>query len=185
MPHRQPVKKPLPRIWLMTDPRFGDRLIAAIRRLPMRSGVVFRHYALGVEERRALLAKVRRVCRRRGHILLLAGEARFARSWQADGAHGRAHSAATGLRSAPVHNAREIAEAKRLGASVMFLSPLHATRSHVGQRPLGPVQFRKLALLCRPGKIIALGGMNRGHWAKWQGKLIHGWAAIDAFIDQK
>jgi thiamine-phosphate pyrophosphorylase len=183
MPHRQLVKKPLPKIWLMTDPRFGDGLIAAIRKLPMRSGVIFRHYALAAKERRALFAKVQRVCAQRGHVLLLADGAALGSRWRADGVHGRNAKAVAGLRSAPVHNAREIAEAKRGGADLHFLSPVRATRSHVGQRPLGPARFRQLAALCRPTKVIALGGMTRAHAAKWQSKTIHGWAAIDAFID--
>jgi thiamine-phosphate pyrophosphorylase len=183
MPHRQPVKKPLPKIWLMTDPRLGDGLIAAIRKLPMRSGVVFRHYALAAKERRALLARVRQVCAQRGHVLLLADGAALGRQWQVDGAHGRKTKLTTGLRSVPVHNAREIVKARQIGADLHFLSPVRATRSHVGQRPLGPMRFRLLALLCRPAKVIALGGMTRAQAAKWQGKTIHGWAAIDAFID--
>jgi thiamine-phosphate pyrophosphorylase len=183
MPHRQPVKKPLPKIWLMTDPRFGDGLIAAIRKLPMRSGVIFRHYALAPKERRALLAKVRRVCVQRGHVLLLADSAAFGRNWQADGVHGRSAKLATGLRSASVHNAREIAQGRQDRADLLFLSPLRTTRSHIGQRPLGPMRFGQLAAQCKPAKVIALGGMTRAHAAKWQGKAIHGWAAIDAFID--
>jgi thiamine-phosphate pyrophosphorylase len=183
MPHRQPVKKPLPKIWMMTDPRFGDGLLAAIRKLPMRSGVVFRHYALAASERRTLFVQVRRICRQRGHILLLAGDQALARKWRADGLHGRAGK---GAYTAPVHNADEIAEAKRNGAKLLFLSPLRVTRSHAGQRPLGPARFGQLAMLCRPAKVIALGGMTRAHAAKWQGKMIHGWAGIDAFIaDQK
>jgi thiamine-phosphate pyrophosphorylase len=186
MPHRQPVIKPLPKIWLMTDTRFGDSLLAAIRKLPMRSGVVFRHYALAPQVRRALLARVRRVCVQRGHMLLLADRAALGRKWQGDGTHGRDLRVAAGLRSTSVHNVREIAEAKRNGADMCFLSPLRATRSHMGQRPLGPARFRQLAMLCRPAKVIALGGMTRAHAAKWQGKMIHGWAGIDAFIaDQK
>lgn len=165
----------------MTDPRLGDGLLAAIRRLPSGSGVIFRHYTLPDDERRRLFAEVRHVCRLRGHRLLLAGDAHTARRWGADGIHGRGRNAIGGLNSAPVHGLREISEARRNGAALMLLSPLHATRSHPGQRPLGPSRFAQLARLCSPALVIALGGMTHAQAAKWPRKLIHGWAAIDAF----
>ncbi|HMS22018.1 MAG TPA: thiamine phosphate synthase [Sphingorhabdus sp.] len=165
----------------MTDPRLDDQLLAAIRRLPSGSGVIFRHYALETKQRRHLFARVRHICVQRGHILMLAGDARTARLWGADGVHGRGVSAKPLLLSAPVHNPCEIERAKRHGAGIMFLSPLQKTRSHPGERALGALAFSRLARLCRPGLVIALGGMNRVEAAKWPQKMVHGWAAIDAF----
>jgi thiamine-phosphate pyrophosphorylase len=178
MPRRQPLN--LPKIWLMTDPRLGDGLLAAVQRLPAGSGVVFRHYQLGPLERKALYMQVRRICARRGHLLLLAGDPRLARRWSADGVHGRQPGMAR-CRSVPTHNAREIAQAKRLRADLIFLSPLHATSSHPYSRSLGPARFAQLAKLAFPTRVIALGGMTRAKAALWHGKLVHGWAAIDAF----
>jgi thiamine-phosphate pyrophosphorylase len=165
----------------MTDPRLDDRLLAAIRKLPQGSGVIFRHYGLPADQRRLLFAKVRHVCRQRGHRLLLADDAATARRWGADGVHRRGRSHGAALHSAPVHDVLEIGEALRTGATLLFLSPLRATRSHPGQRPLGPTRFAMLARLCRPAKVIALGGMNRAHVGKWSHSIVHGWAAIDAF----
>lgn len=181
MSARQPLRKPIPRIWLMTDPRLGDRLFPAIRQLPRGSGVVFRHYELEAGQRRRLFAAVRRICRKRGHLILLAGEAAQARQWHADGFHARSIGTCGALHSAPVHNAGEIAEAKKGGARILFLSPVRQTASHRGARPLGPARFRRLAALCKPATVIALGGMNRAQAAKWPRTIVHGWAAIDAF----
>lgn len=181
MPAFQPLRKPIPRIWLMTDPRLDEQLIAAIRRLPMGSGVVFRHYQLDVRERRRLFVQVRRVCAQRGHLLLLAGDARAAARWRADGFHCRTGHGPALLHSAPVHDIREIGAAHKGGAAILFLSPLRQTHSHPGQSALGPMRFARLARLCRPAKVIALGGMNRAQAAKWPRSLVHGWAAIDAF----
>jgi thiamine-phosphate pyrophosphorylase len=180
MPVRQPSRHLIPKIWLMTDPRLGDRLLAAIRRLPKGSGVILRHYQLAEKERQTLFAKTRRICTRRGHRLLLAGPERLARRWHADGFHGRT-AGRVGLHSAPVHNRREIAEAKRLGAALVFLSPLYATRSHPFARPLGLVRFNQLAKLAHPAKVIALGGMTRNRARSLDAQMVHGWAAIDAF----
>ncbi|MEW6576319.1 thiamine phosphate synthase [Sphingorhabdus buctiana] len=181
MPAFQPLRKPVPRTWLMTDPRLGSRLLAAIQKLPAGSGVIFRHYELEERQRRQLFAAVRRICARRGHMLILAGEARDAAQWHADGFHRRNSRHRAIWHSAPVHNLNEIREALRNGAGILFLSPLRQTRSHPGQPALGPSRFGQLARLCQPAKVIALGGMNRAQAAKWPQTMVHGWAAIDAF----
>jgi thiamine-phosphate pyrophosphorylase len=176
MPHRQPFNRALPKTWLMTDPRLDDCLLAAIRALPRGSGVVFRHYALPHPARRALFAQVRRVCAQRGHLLLLAGG--DGRGWHADGHHGFAHPS---LRTAPVHNWREIRAAKRADIDLLFLSPVYATNTHPDARPMGVAQFMRLARLAKPASVIALGGMNRARAQMLDKQLVHGWAAIDAF----
>lgn len=173
-------KSNLPRIWLMTDPRFGDDLLPAIKRLPFWSGVVFRHYDLTGEARLALFQRVRRICRQRGHMLFLAGDERTARRWRADGFHtrnGRRRSN-TMLRSASVHDRREMAEARRNGADLVLISPVFATVSHPGATVLGRGGLMRLAKLARGMKVVALGGMDA---RKATTLNIHGWAAIDAF----
>lgn len=180
---KQMGKLKVPRVWLMTDPRLGSRLGKAVTRLPFQSGVIFRHYELGTQARRNLFRKVARICRRRGHILLLADTSATVRKWHADGTHNRTEARATacGLRSAPVHNAAEIAQARRMNVDIMLLSPIFATRSHPDQAPLGAYQFRRLAALCGNAKVIALGGMTAQKARMFKGNRVHGWAAIDAF----
>jgi thiamine-phosphate pyrophosphorylase len=165
----------------MTDPRLGKGLLPAIQRLPMHSGVVFRHYDIEPQARRKLFQDVRQICRRRGHILLLADTEQRARRWGADGFHARCSGHM--FHSAPVHSPREIAEAKRHGAALLFLSPLYATRSHSGARPLGALRFMQLARLAQPATVIALGGMTRAKAQMLDSRVVSGWAAIDAFLD--
>jgi thiamine-phosphate pyrophosphorylase len=176
-----PRSHPLPKIWLMTDERLGDDLLRAIQRLPARSGVIFRHYHLDAAARKFLFGQVMRMCRRRGHVLLLAGDERTAMRWHADGFHQRSQRASRLLHSAPVHDAREIAGIKAARPDLLFLSPVYATNSHPGARPLGPLSFNRLAKLASSSGIIALGGMNRRNAQMLLPRLIHGWAAIDAF----
>lgn len=176
-----PRSHPLPTIWLMTDARFGDDLLPAIQRLPSRSGVVFRHYHLATQQRRKLFAQVLRICRRRGHILLLAGDERTALRWHADGFHQRSRGQTKLLHSAPVHSPREIARLKPSQPDLLFLSPLFATNSHPGARPLGPFMFQRLATLAGAKRVVALGGMDRQSACMLGPRIIHGWAAIDAF----
>ena len=178
MPHRQPYKKRfLPKIWLMTDPRLGDGVLVAVRKLPTGSGVVFRHYQLPTEERLMLFQQIQRICRQRGHVLVLAGQD----DWGADGVHGRERFHPTQILTMPVHSLREIRAARKLQADLMFLSPVFATRSHLGARMLVVMQFSRLARLAGPTKIIALGGMTRNKAQSVTNRIAYGWAGIDAF----
>jgi thiamine-phosphate pyrophosphorylase len=170
-------RHPLPRLWLMTDERMGDGLWTALARLPRGSGVVFRHYALPVDKRRELFAKVAKVAQRRGLVLVRAGAGPLGRGEA--GVHGRR---GPGLRTAPAHSRREAVAAVRAGADALFVSPVFATRSHPGAAALGRA---RLGLLIRGlgVPVIALGGMNAARARSLHGLGIYGWAAIDAWTD--
>jgi thiamine-phosphate pyrophosphorylase len=170
MRHRQP----LPKIWLMTDPRGGD-VVAAVRRLPPRSGIIFRHY--DAPDRLALFRAVKSAARRKHHMVLLAGTPAQAKAWGAHGAHDRSVRASIGLRSVAVHSAREAALARRVKADLVFVSPVFATRSHPGAQPLGRIGFGRLA---RGHTAIALGGMNSTRFRSLAALKPYGWAGIDA-----
>ena len=172
------------RVWLMTDPRLGDRLLASARALPRGGVIVLRHYELDADERRAMFRRLRRIAKQRGHQLFLAGDPLTARRWRADGVHGRRPSRSAGgalPRSAPVHDRRELREAARGGADWLLLSPVYPTRSHFGAPVLGPSGFRQLAsqAACY-GVVVALGGMTRARITMMRGLAVRGWAAIDA-----
>ena len=175
----RPRHPELPRLWMMTDERQGQRLWPAIARLPPGSGIVFRHKQTAMAERRRLFERVRRIAAGRGLVLLLAAGDADARRWGADGAHHRQpHAPRYGTASA--HDLREMRAAERSGAAAIFLSPLHPTRSHPGASALGRMHFAALARATRL-PVIALGGVDRirGRMAMRIGA--HGWAAIDAW----
>jgi thiamine-phosphate pyrophosphorylase len=180
MPRRQSYKThALPKIWLMTDPRLGDGLLAAVRKLPFGSGVVFRHYDLAEPQRYALFRQIARLCRLRGHQLLLAGKGG---DWAADGVHGQPRRYPPQILSMPVHNIAEIRHAKRIGADLVFLSPLLPTRSHPGGKALGMARFSTLARLAVPMRVIALGGVTQNRAHTITARTAYGWAGIDAFL---
>ena len=168
-------RHPLPRCWLMTDERLGQRLFDAVDRLPERAGIVFRHYSLAGEERRALFDRVRAL---RPHLmLLLAGQSNQALEWGADGSHGRGPG--EGLRTAPAHDLAELRAAEEAGAALVFISPVFETRSHPGRAALGPDGFDRLAAQTRL-PAIALGGLDAERFALL--KDAYGWAGIDAWL---
>lgn len=175
MPYRHP---PLPRVWLMTDERIVD-LARAVARVPKGSGIVFRHHATPARERHALFDQIKAIARRQRLVLLLADTPMRAKAWGADGAHHRSALKSRGFRSVAVHNGRELVLARRIGADLMFVSPVFETRSHPDARTLGPT---RLGLLVgdQRSRVVALGGMTARKFRRLQGLGLHGWAAIDA-----
>lgn len=172
MPRRHPHRSSLPRRWLMTDERLGDALWQAIDALPRGGGIVFRHYATDQKARRALLGRVRKAARRKGLLLVVAGPTIGREELR----HGRVRGALT----APVHSRREAIAATRAGVALLFVSPVHATRSHPGAAALGHTRF---GLMIRGLKlpVIALGGMDERRWRALRPLDVHGWAGIDAW----
>lgn len=169
----------LPRLWLLSDQRNNDALDFALAQMPAGSALVFRHYHLAPEERFARFRTLGRIARRAGHIVILADSAQTAAEWGADGIYG-APLALTPRRAglvniAAVHDMAEIAQANRMRADAVMLSPVFPTRSHPGGTTLGPQRFRALAAHANM-PVIALGGMNaaRARRLGWSS-----WAAID------
>lgn len=160
----------------MTDERLGDALWSTIERLPRGSGIVFRHYGLALDERRALFALVMAVARRRRLTVVVAGGERLGRG-QA-GSHGRARRRTNGIMTWPAHDRREVIAGMRAGADLIFISPVLPTASHPGGRSLG---WRRAAMLARltNGRAIALGGLQRSDIGRVRRAGFFGWAAID------
>lgn len=167
-------RQTLPALWLLSDARNDAVLEEALRRLPRGSGLIFRHYHLPERERRARFARLARLCRRRGHWLVLAGTGQEARRRGARASYGPP-SSGPGPRLTTAHSLREIGRANRTGAALVLLSPVFPTRSHPGAPHLGPLRFLLVArrALC---PVVALGGMDRRAARRLPGS---GWAAID------
>jgi len=178
MPSRQTA---WPRQWLMTDERMSDRLWEAIARLPDDDGgIVFRHSNTDKEKRAGLAREVAAICRRRGLMLGVAGDADLARAVGADFVH-RPDTTTTLPTSMPVHNLGQAREAAWLGAALAFVSPVFPTRSHRGQAALGPANAEILARASNT-VAIALGGMDGAKFASLQSGVFHGWAGIDVWL---
>ena len=169
----------LPDIWLLSDARNDAVLEAILHRSPGRIGLVFRHYFLAPDARRARYDALKRVADAGGHVTILAGSAALAKRWGAHGYYAPARRLSprrSGLIAiATAHDMGEIAAANRIGADALMVSPVFATRSHPGARTLGPVRFRHMARYAQ-APVIALGGMDRDRASRldWQR-----WAAID------
>jgi thiamine monophosphate synthase len=171
-----------PRIWLLTDERMGDQLWQAIDRLPGKdAGIVFRHHSHPPETREALARRIADIAKRRGFTLAIARDAKLAVRLGANLVHNPSELPCPLPFSRSVHSVKEAEAARTDGATLVFVSPIHPTSSHPGQKPLGkPLALRIAKAAGVPA--ISLGGMNARNFAGLRRDGFYGWAGIDAWI---
>jgi thiamine monophosphate synthase len=176
-------QRPLPRAWLMTDERMGERLWEAIDRLPVKhAGIVFRHYRAPSNVRAALAGRIADICHRRSLALAIALDADLAGSLGADLVHNPIELPTDLPFSRSVHSIEETITANADGAALVFVSPVYPTSSH----PSGKALYRPLASRIAKAAFapaIALGGMNALKFARLEREGFYGWAGIDAWLD--
>ena len=171
-----------PRQWLMTDERLGERLWEAIAKLPAgESGIVFRHYATAQAKRSELAEEIAKLCRKRRLTLAIARDGQLATSLGADLIHNPAAPPTHLPFSQAVHSLEEAESARNMGAALMFVSPVYATRSHPGQAALGIELARQIAEASGV-PAVALGGMNAQKFPLLEREGFYGWAGIDAWL---
>ena len=180
----------LPPLVLITDAaRLPDPLGAAAR-LPAGSAVLLRDYDLA--ERQALALKLSALCRQRRLKLLIAGDAALAIRIGASGVHlperrisevRRWRHRRHWLITVAAHSREALSHAAMAGANAAFLSPVFATRSHPGYRPLGPERFNLLATMASL-PVYALGGIVVENADRLLRGRAVGIAAIHAFKDR-
>ena len=150
----------------MTDTARGPDPSWALSVLPRGSGVIFRHYEH--PERAKLAQELRTIAAARGLIFLIAGDALLARQTRADGLHlpewqiwqrPDANWQRDWIVTAAVHSPAAIKRADEMRCDAGLLSPVFATCSHPGSRPLTQNQrnnWTKDASL----PLFALGGIS-------------------------
>ncbi|MES9962088.1 MAG: thiamine phosphate synthase [Candidatus Sedimenticola sp. 20ELBAFRAG] len=141
------------------------------------------------DEYLALAETAQGICDRYDTTLLLATDAEtFIRS-NAGGLHLTSHALA-GCEERPVeegkllsvscHTAEDLAQASRLGADILLLSPVKATSSHPGVPGIGWQAFREMtAGIDHP--VYALGGMAASDLQDAKAAGAAGVAAISSF----
>jgi 8-oxo-dGTP diphosphatase len=183
-----------PRYAISPDPagfpsleRFVDRwhqcLEGGYRFLQLRA------HSLNAELLESLAMKCGRLARQYGAVWLLNGPPALARTVEADGVHLTAaalmHSNKRSIPesmilAASCHDARELAQAGRIGADLVCLSPVRPTPSHTRVEPLG---WAGLANLCAvsPLPVLALGGMRPSDLDRARSHGAFGVAGISGF----
>lgn len=173
----------MPPLWFFTDAARLPDPLPVIARLPKAlCGVVLRHDT--APNRLALGRQIAAICRGRRLVLVVAGDARLAARLHA-GLHLRGGRLGllppSGLVTASVHNMTELARARRAGAKLLFISPVHVTKSHAGASVLGALGWRRYARLAGGTTPAALGGIS-GRTIRGLGPDCIAAGAIEAFF---
>ncbi len=148
-----PARQTMPKHWLII-PSCGPEILRAARRLPRGSGLLVVGRDCKPCER-----GLRNLARAR-HLILIREHPRAA------------------LR---VHDLQEVRSARLQKTPILFLSPLHPTRSHPDWKPIGRMRAAALARL-GGRKIVALGGMNEKRFRSLAPLGFGGWAGISSWI---
>lgn len=151
---------------------------AIAARMPARSGLLVRPYALPAHSRVALILRLRRIAHARRHWLVWAGKVR-PRGF--DGRYGTARRSDDGWLIMPVHDYREARRARRHRADAVLISPVFPTRSHPGSAHLGISGFQRLAANSH-ATAIAMGGLDQTRATRIRYHGGNGWAGIDAWL---
>jgi len=185
----------LPRLILMTDPERLPDPGQALAGLPHGSAVILRRYGENPQADAARRAQARQLlaaCRRRGLLLLIAGDARLAATIGADGLHLSEHLVRWGSQrwrlwrrpkwivTAAAHGPEALRHAVRIGADAALLSPVFPTASHPGAAALGPLRFAIMAgAVAIP--VYALGGLTGASAQRLRAAEPVGFAGIGGF----
>lgn len=187
------MKTPVPTLYFFTDPARTPDPAAIAAQLPRGTAVVFRHF--GRPELIASAAALRKLCRRRGLVFLVAGDAKLARQLGADGVHWPENRAprlrlppgrGMRLQTISAHSRAALAKARGGAFDAAILSPVLESRSPSATLPHARILGARHAgaLARRAGlPVIALGGINAATARMLKGRGFAGLAAIDAFLD--
>lgn len=183
----------IPPIILMTDDVRLPDPEPAIRALPADSMVVFRHY--DQPERAILGAKLRRLCRARGILFLVANDLSLTLKLDADGIHlpeYRIHQTPQIytqipqdlIRTSACHQVNTIRALQQLPRVArpdgVFISPIFPTQSHPGAATLKQSDMLAMARFLKEAKMppIGLGGVTGGTAAKLRTSALASLAGI-------
>ncbi|MDO8290803.1 MAG: thiamine phosphate synthase [Parvibaculum sp.] len=155
----------LPTRLALTDPLRQPDPFALLASLPKGTGMIWRAYDTGLT-RQHIRALERRA--RAKHITLLIASTRAdTRRLRFSNRHLPEHQLekttyTDKITTAAAHSHRAIIAAARAGVDAVLISPVFATQSHKGAKPLGVIRFAMLAHLARTQglAVYALGGLT-------------------------
>ncbi|MBL8544498.1 MAG: thiamine phosphate synthase [Hyphomonadaceae bacterium] len=180
--NRQAGAPAIPALFFFTDPERTPDPVAAARRLPRGTAVVYRHF--GATNRTVTARRLARIAKARGLVLLIGADPALAAAVGAAGVHwpqrlAGSASRGPGLMTVSAHDAAGVAQAGALGADACVLAPIFPTRSSSGRAPLGLFRASQLARVSGV-PVIALGGVNARTGARLSGRGFAGLAAVEA-----
>lgn len=158
----------------MTDSNRPAIIGQALRQLPPGSWVVLRCFAHEAGDA-SRYADLRRLCRERRLIFIVSSFLRLAQVLKADGLHLPENTVKHGVLakeklwlrqgrrrfSVSAHSLPALARAAQLSPDIVFLSPVFATNSHLGDEGLGALRFLSWRKRFPKLQVLPLGGMSK------------------------
>jgi thiamine-phosphate pyrophosphorylase len=166
-PARDRRGRTLPTLWLFTDDARTPDVAAVLAGLPRAVGVVLRGAARRLAVPGRSVAVAGRLRAGAGLHLPSALLARPPLGWR------RAPFV-----TAAVHSVPQAVRARRLGVAIGFVSPVFATASHPGARPLGRLRAMRIARLLPAAGLV--GGVSA---ARVRGLRVAALGAIEALAN--
>ncbi|MBS0386747.1 MAG: thiamine phosphate synthase, partial [Proteobacteria bacterium] len=131
----------VPSLFFLTDPERTPDPIAAARRLPAETAVIYRHF--GASNRVRMARDLARICRARRLRLLIAADPHLAERVGAAGVHWperrlpEARAVGLALTTASAHSRAAVMRAAQCGVDACLLGPVFDTRSASANARLG------------------------------------------------
>jgi thiamine-phosphate pyrophosphorylase len=176
----------LPPMFFVTDPDRTSDPAAVAERLPPGAGVIYR--AFGAADALQTALAIRRICERRGLILLIGADADLAARAGAHGLHLPERDLHRSLRlkarhrawmiTGAAHSARALDAAARAGLDAALVSPVFPSNSSSAKTVLTPIRLARLAAQARL-PVYALGGVKAATAQRLIGTHAAGLAAVE------
>ncbi|WP_235285137.1 thiamine phosphate synthase [Thalassospira sp. HJ] len=154
----------------MTDDQRMPNPEAAIPALPRDSMVIFRHY--DHPRRFQIAASLRTICRAKGIPFLVANDVSLALRLDADGMHFPEYRALTDpgiyqripeyfLHTSACHSLQTIRRLallpKQIRPDSVLISPIFATQSHPGAKPMSNNKANQMIRACQQANMVPIG----------------------------
>ncbi len=165
-----------------------------IKTLPKNSAIIIREYDLEKKDREIFAKKIINLARPQGLKILIGKDISLAKKVKADGIHfsdfdklpliflKRESFTKKFLFSFACHSLKSVLKAKKLKADMVFISPIFATTSHVGQKTIGLKHLAKFAFNSKNSNYLyALGGINKINIKAITKLNLGGFGAIEFF----
>ncbi len=168
---KSPLVKKLPKMFFFTDRKRVKNIFAVVENLPKNSAIIIREYDLDEPQRLDFAQEIMAIAKKKSLKVLVGKNWQLAVKIKADGVHfsdwepmkqlpkHRNNQPKDFLVSYSCHSEKAVRKAQKYGCDLIFYSPIFATKSHLGQRPIGSLKLRNLASKTTT-PIYALGGVN-------------------------
>ena len=164
----------LPPLLFLTDPKRTPDPASVAAKLPVGSGIIYRHF--GADDRLAIAARLTDLARRRGLNLLVAADPMLAAEVGAHGVHWPEARLREALKwrgrfqvqTASAHSRIAIGRANRLGMDAALVSTVFPSKSPSAGKPMGAASFNELSHQS-PLPLYALGGVTADNAARVSG----------------